>query len=308
MIWLIIDLANPWEMNIMNIKKYFILVFFMVGIFLAVVGGVLTAHYVLSDQIDEPEDSVEEALEKPTSDKKVNILIMGTDKGGERSDVMILASLDPRNKRLNMLSIPRDTRVKIGNNYQKINAALAIGREKLAIQTVKQLTGIPIHYYATIDFAGFRNIIDILGGVEFDVPMNMNYDDPVQDLHIHLKKGLQVLDGNKAEQFVRFRQYPRGDLDRIEAQQKFLKALFEQKLKLSYISKADDIYNEIVKSIKTNFKMSDLIKNIGAIKALNTENITMLQLPGEPKMIGGVSYFICNNEEMTKLIREQFGY
>jgi len=293
----------------MNFKKYIILVLSIVGIFVAVAGGVLTAHFVLNEKVAENDTEEQiESLEKPSSDKKVNILIMGTDKGGTRSDVMILASLDPKRKKLTMLSIPRDTKVKIGKNDQKINAALAIGKEELAIRKVKELTGLPIHYYATISFEGFRNAIDILGGVEFDVPTNMNYDDPVQDLHIHLKKGLQVLDGNKAEQFVRFRNYPQGDLDRVKAQQAFLRALFEQKLKLQYITKADDLYREIQKSIKTNFGVDDLLRNLNAIRALTTDNITMLQLPGEAKMIGGISYFICNDEEMTKMISEEFGY
>lgn len=207
-----------------------------------------------------------------------------------------------------MLSIPRDTRIKINNQYQKINAALTFGEEELAIRKVKEITGMPIHYYVTVHFEGFRNIIDILGGVDFDVPINMNYDDPIQNLHIHLKKGMQHLDGKKAEQFVRYRRYPEGDIGRINAQQAFMKALLEQKLKLEYLSKIDDLYKAIKENVKTNIGPIDVTKNIALVKVLNPNNVQMFQLPGEAKMINGISYFIHDDEKTLKLIEENFGY
>ena len=290
----------------MNVKKFFVILLCTVGVFCAVAGGVLTAKLYAGNDIVQPSDPVKN-VDKPTNNR-LNILILGTDGGGLRSDVMILASLDPKTKSLNMLSIPRDTRVRLNNYYEKINAALGLGREDLSIKTVKQLTGLPIHYYATVNFDGFKNVIDILGGIDFDVPQNMNYEDPYQDLYIHLKKGMQHLDGDKAEQFVRFRQYPEGDIARIRAQQAFLKALLEQKLKPSYLTKASDIYNEMKKNIKTNFTVLDLLKNLSSLQTLKMENVKMFQLPGAPKNIGGISYYIQDDQKTLELLEQSFGF
>ncbi|MBZ4645848.1 MAG: polyisoprenyl-teichoic acid--peptidoglycan teichoic acid transferase [Petroclostridium sp.] len=295
----------------MNVKKYIILVLSIVSVFVAVTGGIIAANLAFQSQTSENNKAQPDVLDKTQPfqlGKKINVLIMGTDGSEARSDVMIVASLDSKNKKLNMLSIPRDTRVKINNKYQKINAALTLGKEELAIRKVKEITGMPIHYYVTVNFKGFRNIIDILGGVDIDVPVNMNYDDPVQDLHIHLKKGMQHLDGKKAEQFVRYRQYPEGDIGRIKAQQAFIKALLEQKLRLEYLSKANDIFKAIKENVKTNITAADVAKNLSMIKALNSNNIQMYQLPGEPKMINGASYFVADDQKTISLIEESFGY
>ena len=125
----------------------------------------------------------------------------------------------------------------------------------------------------------FRNIIDLLGGVEYYVPVDMDYDDPTQNLHIHLKKGRQVLNGAKAEQFVRFRKpnkwnkeirkyYDGSDLKRLEAQQDFLKELMKQKLTLKYFPKLTSIINEIFDNVETNFSLNEIIKLSGYINKL----------------------------------------
>ncbi|NLY42715.1 MAG: LCP family protein [Clostridiaceae bacterium] len=287
------------------------LVISILSVYLAIVGGVVAANRVFQPkekEDDEEQLSVLDKMQLFNTKEKMNVLILGTDGSKVRSDTIILASLDPKNKQLNMLSIPRDTKVNINGADHKINAALALGKEELAIRKVKELTGMPIHYYVVVDFEGFRNIIDILGGVDLDVPVNMDYDDPVQNLHIHLKKGMQHLDGDKAEQFVRYRQYPEGDLGRIKAQQQFIKALLEQKLKVEYLSKADDIFKEVQKNVRTNISIKDMTKGLAAIKALQSGNINMYQLPGEPKMIRGISYFIADDEKITELVEEGFGY
>jgi len=95
--------------------------------------------------------------------------------------------------------------VKVNGKYMKINALIGKGGEKMVIDMVEDITGLPVDYYVTLNFKGFREIVDTLGGVEINVPFDMDYDDPYQNLHIHLKKGKQVLDGKKAEQFVRYR-------------------------------------------------------------------------------------------------------
>ena len=156
------------------------------------------------------------ALDPVVPSSKYNVLLMGTDASGNLTDVMMIYQIDPQNKMVNVLSIPRDTRIYYNKRVDKINAPHSYGQQKTdaggakrgdeyAIRAVKALTGIPIHHYVCINFAAFRQIIDAIDGFDFDVPQDMDYDDDWQDLHIHLKKGFQHLDGDKAEQLVRFR-------------------------------------------------------------------------------------------------------
>lgn len=265
-----------------------------------------------------------ESLDSTDNVGVVNILLLGVDEGGMRSDTIMLASLNGRTGKLSILSIPRDTRVLVGEHYQKINAAIGIGAqeiakgnlsepEELSVQKVKLLTGLPVHYFMSVNFDGFKEIIDALDGVEFDVPFRMKYDDPAQNLHIDLQPGLQVLDGQAAHDFVRFRKgnagysgYAMGDLGRIEAQQAFVKALIEQKLTVKYLLRADEIFSVITENVRTNYTAKDLVKHLSAIKKINSDTVTMYQLPGEAKTIGGVSYYICNDAEIAELVKTVF--
>ena len=246
---------------------------------------------------------------------KVNILVVGLDKDGYRTDTIIIASCDLDNDCVNMLSIPRDTRMYVGGHYQKINAAYAIRQDgKMkgisgTIEAVTRLTGIPIHHYVVFECNTFREFIDALDGVDFDVPQNMNYDDPAQDLHIHLKKGFQHLDGDKAEQLVRFRRYPTGDIKRVEVQQDFLKALAEQKINLSIIAKLPELFEVWTKNIKMSFTAGDVVKYSANLKKLKSENIKAYLLPGVADSEHyGASYWIADIEEIKTLVNDTFGY
>ena len=174
------------------------------------------------------------------SDGTTNILVVGVDNDGTRSDTIMLLSVTPKDNTINILSIPRDTRVSLKKGYHtKINSCIGKDNgEQLLIDNVKELTGLPVHSFCKVSFEGVRNIIDILGGVEYDVPMDMDYEDPVQDLVIHLKAGPQTLDGAQAEGLLRFRSgYPSADLGRISTQQDFIKEAAKQKLNAKYIFK-----------------------------------------------------------------------
>src|SRR5690606_7603960 len=129
------------------------------------------------------------------------LLLLGLDMDKIRSDVIILANYKPWKDTLNIISIPRDTKVIVNGKNAKINAMIGIGGEELVISKVQTITGLYVDYFITIDLEAFQKIVDELGGIEIYVPFDMIYDDPEQNLHINLKKGLQVLDGNKAEQF-----------------------------------------------------------------------------------------------------------
>ncbi|MBE7048228.1 MAG: LytR family transcriptional regulator [Ruminococcaceae bacterium] len=291
----------------MNAKKFFLSMLITILVVATIGGGLLTANFFFGSNLSE---EIGKFLDKVTTDK-VNVLIMGLDKDKIRADVIMVVSLDPHENTINVLSIPRDTRVKYSETrYDKINHAMGYqNAEERIISLVKQTTGMPIHYYCEINFEGFRNVIDILGGVEYDVPINMHYEDPAQNLSIHVNKGLQVLDGKAAEGVVRYRAtYPNGDTDRISLQQDFLRELFAQKLKPAYIAKAPSIIKEIYKHVTTNFSVADATKYVKMLKKMTPESLSTYMLPGGSQYIGGVSYYVCDQQETYRLILTEFGY
>lgn len=298
---------NKKKLTILSISLAVIILAFAVVIGL---GSMFAGEFPEFEQYDDA-DVVE--IDKSTG--KVNALLVGVDRGGNLTDTIMVASYDLDKNQVNILSIPRDTRMYIGSKYQKINSAHAIsknGKKKGingTIEAVTRLTAIPINYYVEFTFSAFRDTIDALGGVEFDVPQNMNYDDAAQNLHIHLKKGLQILDGEKAEQFVRFRRYPMGDIDRVAAQQAFVKAVAEQKLNASIIGKLPELYKALQKNLITNITISDITKYLPNIKDLTAENVIMHSVPGVSNGTDyGASYWIPNMSELAYLIENTFGY
>ncbi len=301
-----------------NLKLYLL----VLGISLAVVLSVFFIAFACgafdtSEPVEEENVEISEDLIVPVDKAtgKVNALILGVDKDGLRTDVIIIASYDLDDNKVNILSIPRDTRMYIGTRYQKINAAHAITQKgkikgpQGTIEAVTRITGIPINYYVEFNFATFRNAIDVLGGVEFDVPRDMHYSDPYQDLYIDLKKGYQLLDGDKAEQLVRFRRYPEGDIARVRVQQDFLKSLCEQKLNVSTIKTIPDLFKQLSKDITTNVDLVDIMKYLPNVKDLSADSIAMYQLPGGYNDTDyGASYWICDISKTKDLIQDTFGY
>ena len=257
------------------------------------------------------------------SKEKCNILILGTDKDGLRTDVMMLAQIDPINDKVVVMSIPRDTRVKYNGRWRKITEVHAVGYSsakgatkaeksvkgsEASIKIVKELTGVPIHYYAKVNFKAFSDCIDELGGVNFNVPQRMYYNDPAQDLYINLNKGMQHLDGDKAEQLVRFRMYKTGDLKRIETQQNFLHAIVEQKLNAAIITKIPQIYNIVVGNMETPMGPEDFSKCGMEVLNIGKDKIMTVTFPGVPKDIAGGSYVIPEYDKLGGFIEEHFGY
>lgn len=261
---------------------------------------------------------------------KMNVLLLGVDEDGLRTDAIMIASYDFDNESLKLLSIPRDTKMYVTNRKltRKINEIHAMTKENgeimgplASVEAVTALTGIPINYYLEFNFAAIDEIADILGPVEFDVPdiegngQGMNYDDPVQDLHIHLKPGLQQISGNQYQQFLRYRKSNNekvdgSDLSRVKRQHEFVKAIIDQKVDLSLIVKIPDIYAKVKKNIKTNFSVQELWKYSGHLLTLasDTENkMVTYSLPGEDKH-STAWYFECDFDETRTLIETEFGY
>ncbi len=242
----------------------------------------------------------------------VNVLILATDKGRMLTDTVMVANVNTHTKSLNLMSLPRDTRVKLDEGkYVKLNSVYQREEEKkrpsLVKKKVEDMLDLKIDYYVVVHPEGFRNVIDALGGVDFDVPMNMHYEDPYQGLSIHLNKGMQHLDGNMAEQYVRYRSgYANADLGRIHAQQEFLKALYEQKLNAKTIAKLPQIYSKVKDDFKTNFGLSDISRLAKTLYKFKDLNLNTYQLPSSPQYIGGASYMVQNEEETQKLINDVF--
>ena len=260
-------------------------------------------------------DDVDEIVEVEKETGKVNFLLVGIDKEASLTDTIMVASYDLDENKVNILSIPRDTRMYVGGRYQKINSAYSIrkdGKKKGingTIEAVSRLTKLPINYYVEFSLTAFRDTIDALGGVEFDVPQNMNYDDPGQGLSIHLKKGFQLLDGNKAEQLVRFRNYPMGDIDRTKVQQSFVKAVAEQKLNLTIIERIPELYKTVSNNLKTNLEFGDVAKYALSLPDLTAENVNLYGLPGTPNSLDyGASYWIPDMPAVKELVEVTFGY
>lgn len=252
-----------------------------------------------------------------TENDTFNVLVLGGDYVGANTDTILAANINTATGKINIMSIPRDTKVNIkGSSVPKINSAYSAGGADLAVNTVSSLLNINIKYYAFINTEGFREIIDLLDGVDFEILANMDYDDPTQNLHIHLKKGMQHLDGSKAEQYMRFRQpstynneilkyYDGSDLKRIEAQQRFIKELIRQKATLKYVAKADELVKSSLKYVKTNIttdKAVNLLGNAGNIKA---NEISFFRLPGNASD-EGLSYYIIDKQQTQEIVKNNF--
>ncbi len=263
-----------------------------------------------------------------TASGKINLLLLGVDNEGLRTDAMMVASYDFDNGHVNLLSVPRDTKVYVTNRsvYRKINEVHAMHGEDGEIlgpegsaEVVTQVTGIPINYYLEFSFTAIDNFMNILGPVKYDVPdvegngKGMNYDDPVQDLHIHLKPGMQELTGNQVQQFLRYRKSNSGtqdgsDLSRIARQQDFVKAVIDQKVNVGLLTKIPEIFRQMKKELKTNLSIGDVAKYVRYLKDLRSENVSTFQLPGEDKYIGGGWYHVLDEEAAKTLIEQEFGY
>ena len=219
-----------------------------------------------------------ESLDKYEGGRK-NVLVLGTDKSGLRADVIMIASFPDGAGSVNVTSIPRDTRIQTGSGGQKINSSLAIGGVDYTIKKVKEITGIEIHDFAKVNFTAVEEIVDKLGGVKFDVPQDMDYDDPYQDLSIHLKAGKQRLNGEKALQLLRYRKYPMADIQRTKVQRDFIQALFDQKAKFIYIFRIPSIMNSVSKNMETSISAKKALSYVSMVKDKSADGFRSIELP-----------------------------
>lgn len=257
------------------------------------------------------------SMEKVKNLDDIYVLCIG--KSQNMTDTIIVVKYSPKTQQAAMLSIPRDSFV--GNNKDlatasdKINCKYQISPQA-TIDAVNKLTGLKIKYYFTVDTAALRKLVDAIGGVYFDVPIDMNYDDCTQDLAIHVNKGYQLLNGENAEGVVRFRhnnngtsyptEYGDNDLGRMKTQREFIKAVISQTMKPSNITKINDILNIAKEEVETNLSW-DLIKDyIPAVVKFDANNLVSDMLPGTPQYCNGVSIIIINQNQAKKKVEEMF--
>ena len=237
---------------------------------------------------------------------RVNILIVGCDEieNHGRADTIVFLSISPKTKDALILSIPRDTRVKIpGRGMDKINHAYAFGGESLISETVSSFLDVPIHFYAVADFNGFVYIIDELGGVEIDVEKEMYYVDKAGGVEINLHPGKQILDGEKALQYIRFRYDKLGDLGRIKRQQKLALAVIKKMINFDSITKIPQISEGMKGYIETNIEARYTVALTNLFRGVNQEKFRIETVQGNPVYIEGISYLEPNVEEVQQRVK-----
>ena len=257
------------------------------------------------------------------SEDYYTVLILGRDTGGGgNTDTMLLASYDVTNQKATVMSIPRDTMVNIPYDIKRINAVYNYGGGgdkgiQALYKEISQLVGFEPDYQIVVEWEAVGEIVDAMGGVWFDVPRDMNYDDPYQDLHIHQEKGYRLLSGDDAMQVLRYRHdnnmkygYPDGDLGRIKTQQAFLQAVVEQMLQVKNITKINQFAKVFEKNVETDLSFSNLcwFGQQAIMGGLTVENVEFVTMPNTPKSCWSrvyqnyQSYVVPNAEELLELV------
>ena len=254
-------------------------------------------------------------------------LVIGRDTGGGgNTDTLMLASYDVPNQKLNVMSIPRDTMVNVSWDIKRINSVYNYagggddGIEALD-KEISQLVGFVPDFQVAVEWEAVGELVDAIDGVWFDVPRNMNYDDPTQDLHIHIEKGYQLLDGEDAMGVIRYRHdndmrygYADGDLGRIKTQQAFLKAVVEQCLQIKNVARIQQLAEVFNKNVTTNLSIQNLLwfGQQAIFGGLEMENVNFVTMPCTNKSVWSrsynsmQSYVVPNTDELVDLVNECF--
>ncbi len=308
-------------------KKFLTIVLAVLGVYIAALGIFTLAAYLSDDPNDKPLDILTSVVGGKVPER-TNFVIMCTDEEGTRTDTIMVGCYNSVTNGIDIMSIPRDTLVSataanfeimqernpsLGSNVMMVNsihsyAGSEDGPEMLT-EELANLLDISIDYYIRVDFDAFHYFIDSIGGVDFDVPRDMKYDDPTQDLHIDLEAGMQHLDGEKAEQLVRFRKdnygggYALGDIDRIQVQQDFFKALVKKAVSADTIKSNPQAYlTTLFKYVTTNAGIKDALKYISVVDKLDTDNINTYTLPGTTRN----NRWIMDEEQTESIVYEVF--
>ena len=258
---------------------------------------------------------------------ELQVLLMGvsTDQEGVAlTDTIIVASYNPNTQKAVLLSIPRDSftgrNTKRAVASDKINAIYNVTRDPMeTVEAVNELTGLNLQYYAIVQTEALIELVDAIGPIEYYVPTNMNYDDTSQDLHIHFEEGLQEIDGQEAEELLRFRknndgtsfpeEYGDNDIGRMRNQREFITTVVEQTVKLENITKLGSILDIASRNLITNVDFNLLKDYLPYAVEFSTQNLQTASLPGsvpDLRQTNGVSIFVVDEEETQQLVTELF--
>lgn len=271
----------------------------------------------------EIEQKIEEAKEENTFEnldisnykERVNVLLLGVDtlsaenkQTGTRSDTIMILSVDPVTNTGFILSIPRDSYVQIHgqDKMTRINHAHSYGGTELALSTVKDFIKIPIHHYIKVDYNALFKVIDDLGGVEFDVPIDMNYTDTQAKppLKINLKAGIQTLNGEQAMGLLRFRKdYPDRDLGRIRTQQAFIETVLKKLASPASIPKIPKHIETAYQYVETDMTLQDILSLTKIGISIDLSSIEKATIPGKPTMKNGSSVIEVDYDQMDEMIK-----
>lgn len=259
--------------------------------------------------------SLPEASEKPLNEPddknagKYTFAVLGMDKLAKLTDVILVVRFDTAEHKLNVVSIPRDTLVNIPENVKKINTLYVYGdkhdrgSERL-MAGLQDFVGFDIENYVIVNLQAFEELIDAIGGVDYDVPIDMVYHDGRQDLDINIKKGMQHLSGAEAIKVVRYRKgYPNADIGRIGTQQDFMKTVASQLLDAKNISNLPEIIRIITENTETNLNASNITYFAGELLKCKSEDINFYTMPmSGGGLIKGISYVFVHIDDWIDMI------
>ena len=301
-------MGNGDKKNKSSYVKY-ILILVVVFILSGMVGAFF-ANALVDNKPDYNEDDKKGML---VANDKATVMIMGVDERADdvgRSDTLMIATLDPDKNQAALLSVPRDTRVKIkGHGFDKINAAYAYGGRKLTQETIESLLNTHIDHYIKINVHGFTKIIDALGGIDIDVEKRMYYEDPWDDdggLYIDLQPGMQHMDGKTAITYVRYRD-EEGDIGRIKRQQNFMKAVMDKLVSPTIIPKLPAIVSAVSDSVETDMSVSEILSFLGTLQDAKDNGLKSEMLPGKPVYIEGISYWVPDISKTRQILSNTLG-
>ncbi|WP_304507145.1 LCP family protein [Anaerotignum sp.] len=308
-------------------------IFLVLGILLILVGAyggskVYIALHKWEGKAEQKTFNVSASTPEKLEDEIINLAILGTDEDGFRADVNMVASFNTTTKALNLIAVPRDTRVimtkemtsfleKNGRMVPERNGVYGEckltelhayagegNRSAFSVKMLEEILGIKIDYYIKVDLSAFRDIVDAVGGVDMEVKDRLYYVDPYQDLYIDLQPGFQHLDGDKAEQLVRFREgYAQKDLKRIQVQQDFMREFLEKVCSTESILKnMNGLIQVALDKTESDITISEALKYVKYLKEIDPEKMTTVTIPGE-----GGSYFDMD-EAGTKALVDRLIY
>lgn len=284
---------------------------FFLTLLIVFIGGVALHFYTTMGDDSEAKNWISDLQ---NSNEKFQVLLIGVDSldskkaKNTRSDVMMVLDIDGEKKTASLISLPRDSRVKIEDHGKtKLNHAYAYGKADLALETVNENFDLDIPYYIVVDYAFVKDVVNIVDGIDVDVPMDMDYEDPSADppLSIHLKKGYQHLNGDQAMQFLRFRKgYKNADLDRVKAQQAFMAAFVDKVKSSKGILHAPSLLVSYMDNTTSNMPLSKVSRMGLTMLSVGQENLETATIPGTADMIGGLSYYIVDFDGADQLFRK----